>query len=801
MADYNVTINTPGYQTFTGGSGIPGPAGPVGPAGPPGPQGPPGSGTTAAGLNQQVQYNKAGVMAGSSFFTFDDSAQVINFSGKPGTPALNITGGWIQVTGGLTTQSTSLTAIHADAGGIAAKWLIADESLNFIAAPLDEASNPTQQGQARIYMNSTSNKLRVSVNQSNYIDLLGAAVAQGNNMNIQFNDNTVINGLDTLIFDKNLGQLKVTGKGTCAIDASNGWIQSSGGFEVDNQNNSKTAVQAPGGGMFAHWFTADDSIFFEGIVLDEPNNKSNLNEARMYMSSDPALKKMRISMNGGGYVDLVGGGTGSVAGQPGQIQFNTNFLPDASANLTFDKTNQLLVVKGIAGTAGLDVDPGWVQARGGFDAMDNPNDNAIKALSGGITVKNAVINNAMKYFAVAQPPLSTAGNTIVYMDSNGHMMVSQNGAPYVNLLATAAVSGQNMWVQFNTGGPGGAFDSSVNLQFDKTGQKLTVTGLNNTSPAISVSAGYVSSANGFQTADGRNNAIWATAGGVTAQQLVANISLFFSATGAPPLPSNTQSKIYMDSGTGKLMVSQAGAPYVPLITSSAVAGGSTQVQYNINSALAASPNFTFDPNNQVLSVTGFSGQAAINVITGYISASGGFNTSNQYWNAIQAPNGGGVYARSLKAGAYITVGSSYSTPPALTLGDVQFVDGCVYYDSYYNKFKGRVSGAFVDFLMSNSGAVLGVSGSAPILVNNNAGYVGIQIDPNPVFQSVNVSTLYLGGSAAASASGGWQFNNVCYASAFGIYGRYTGVSDVTYTFPLASGGNVTLHFVGGLLVN
>ena len=63
----------------------------------------------------------------------------------------------------------------------------------------------------------------------------------------------------------------------------------------------------------------------------------------------------------------------------------------------------------------------------------------------------------------------------------------------------------------------------------------------------------------------------------------------------------------------------------------------------------------------------------------FVSAAGGFATSQTAYNAIQAFTGGGMFANSFTAVRYVQTGTS-AGPPTVTLND-QFHPGALYWDT------------------------------------------------------------------------------------------------------------------------
>ena len=252
----------------------------------------------------------------------------------------------------------------------------------------------------------------------------------------------------------------------------------------------------------------------------------------------------------------------------------------------FGATDVLLWASGTNGTSSPVTTIGlmtnaYINAAAGFVSLGSAT-NIIQAPNGGVTGKFLITTDSLIFIEEAAPALSATGQSRVYMDSTTHKVkISQNNSAYVGF---AVVAGSDKQVQYNNSG---AQAADANLQWDYTNQVLGV------GSAIST-AGIASF--GTSTA-----AIQAPNGGVTAQFLIAIDSLFFIQEAAPGLPSSGQSKLYMDSTSHKIRVSENGAAFVNLL-SGTVAGSDKQVQYNLSGAFGADSNFVWDYTNHRLGI-------------------------------------------------------------------------------------------------------------------------------------------------------------------------------------------------------
>jgi hypothetical protein len=149
----------------------------------------------------------------------------------------------------------------------------------------------------------------------------------------------------------------------------------------------------------------------------------------------------------------------------------------------------------------------------------------------------------------------------------------------------------------------GAFAGSDNFIYDKNGQAITVTALNDTSPGVIVKLGSVQADAGFYTSSTSNTAVNVLSGGVTAQHIIANqdiIHLGLVTSGAP-VGSANQGKLYYDVTLHAWMVLQGTNAAVRMI-GGGVAGPDKSVQYNSNGVMGGDTGLTYDytPGTQLL---------------------------------------------------------------------------------------------------------------------------------------------------------------------------------------------------------
>ncbi len=164
-----------------------------------------------------------------------------------------------------------------------------------------------------------------------------------------------------------------------------------------------------------------------------------------------------------------------------------------------------------------------------------------------------------------------------------------------SILTITGVAGTGVIAQlFNSSATGSdtAFQSA-NCYIYANGH-ITLASANNATVSLEVTTGYISAAGGFNSTFNSTATVNIPNGGVTAKWLVATDSLFFIEEAAPAVSSGGQSRIYMDSTTHVLMVSENGAAYVALVGSSTPGGADTEVQFNNTGALDGTPDLTFN---------------------------------------------------------------------------------------------------------------------------------------------------------------------------------------------------------------
>jgi hypothetical protein len=184
---------------------------------------------------------------------------------------------------------------------------------------------------------------------------------------------------------------------------------------------------------------------------------------------------------------------------------------------------------------------------------------------------------------------------------------------WTDLGAGGSPGGSNTQIQFNALG---AFSGDAGFIWNNITKQVTVACSTSTLAGVTVSTGYVNSANGFLTTAANTDAIQAPSGGVTAKYLINTVSLSMTGTSssASGLSGSGQGRIYFDSTANRFKVSENGGAYVNL-TGGLVAGSTTQIQFNTSGAFDATTKFVYDKTNNRLGVGVTSPIAPLHVVS------------------------------------------------------------------------------------------------------------------------------------------------------------------------------------------
>lgn len=297
-----------------------------------------GGGTVSSALQYDIGYYAT---AGTTI-----SGSAGDFIYTPGSPNIVSLTGSFQAggtTGGFNAPSgTAANAIQAPVGGVTAKWLVGTDSLFLteLAAPAISSL-----GQARIYADSTTHKIKgsfnnaayvtfgtytgtlttgncVSINSGNFVDSGspcggggGGGSPAGTTTSIQWNNAGTMAGtyngsLGAQWDDTNKKIILTTAGLTAAIDVAVGYIQTAGGFITTSTAN--TAINASVGGIAGKFLIGTDSLF---LTEEAAPALSAGGQARIY--ADNSAHTIKVSQNGGAYTTL--GGVSSVNSLTGTL--------------------------------------------------------------------------------------------------------------------------------------------------------------------------------------------------------------------------------------------------------------------------------------------------------------------------------------------------------------------------------------------------------------------------------------------------------------------------------------------------
>jgi len=431
---------------------------------------------------------------------------------------------------------------------------------------------------------STSGGLRVW----NTIGAGGGGSPGGGDESIQYNNSSAFGGDGNLLWDYTNQVMSIRGKTGASSYAA---------FVVTDLNTPHTAYAR-----------------FDGGLLSNFNSWQSINGGAQGAGAYLAGHAIVPYSSTGGYIDFeVLGYANFPAPLNGLGSFGANdVLLWASA------TNSTVTPNS---TYGLQTNA-FIMAAGGFAVPNTAsapynNTDVIQAKAGGVTARWLIASDSLFLVAESAPALSASGQSRFYMDSTSHSVkVSMDGAAYRDLFGASSVAGSDTMLQYNSSS---SFGADGNLTWDYTGQALTVKGKTGVAAyaallvtdSNSPHTAYIQSDGGFLTNNTNQNAIQAPSGGVTAALLIATDSWFLVQEAAPALSASGQTRLYMDSTSHKVRISQNGAAYVDLLGSVAVAGSDQQIQYNHAGAFGADANFYWDYTNKTFHVKGASASAAV----------------------------------------------------------------------------------------------------------------------------------------------------------------------------------------------
>ena len=400
--------------------------------------------TVPGGFN--VLYNRAynSIQTVGGFYAAGTSH---NSSFTVGSIGVIDNNGWV-VSGVNTGLSTNTDIIQAPNGGVTAKWLIATDSLFWTgeAAPALPCSHTgCPPGQAKIYLDSTTHKLRASEDGAAFVDLLGGSSQwTTSGSSIYYNGGNV--GIGT----------------TNPINAFVVSNSGAGGFEL---NPSFTSGSATG----AYLASYDRSVgAFRDLVINQGAT----------MTVFKAGGNVGIGNTSPGSLLTVGSGSG----------FTVNSSGDVAVSDT--ATNSIQTLGGITAAVGV--------------STVSTATTALQAPNGGATAQWLIASDSVFWLQEAAPALPSAGQSKVYMDSTSHTLkVSQNGAAFVDLLGASSqwtTSGSSIY--YNGGNVGIGNTSPGSLLTVGSGSNFTVDSSGNAVSAAAFNSTVTSTALGFKINSG-----------------------------------------------------------------------------------------------------------------------------------------------------------------------------------------------------------------------------------------------------------------------------------------------------------
>lgn len=497
-----------------------------------------GGGTgTPAGSDTQVQFNNAGAFGASPNFTWNNSGRLLNISTAIGQAGLNVQNGFIQSAQGYVADpgiATTYNAINAIGGGIAVKSVTAT---NYVHTGNSNGVPPLTAGEAAfhpgaMYFDTGTNSEKV-FNGSAWLDLGGGSGSPGGiNTNVQFNCGGSFCGAAEFWYDSVNRLLNVDGVATtAAINAEHGFVQSAEGF-VAPLAATYNVLNAPNGGAAVRSVTATGYIQpGNGVADPSTYGGDSFHAGALYYNTTNDC--LMVRNNAATFNCVGGGGSGSPGGSNTQIQFNNSGSFGASPNFTWTNASQLLNVVGVAFTAGINVQNGFIQADQGFVGPPGISTtyNVFNAVDGGAAVKSVTATAYIQPGNGAGDPIIGGGygdsfhpGAMYYNTTNDCLKVRNNGGTFscVGGGGGGTPGGSNQDVQFNNvgafGGSGGTFTWNNSSRLLNVNTFASQAGIN-------VQNGFIQSDQGFVSAGPTYNTVNVTNGGVATKSVTASLYL------------------------------------------------------------------------------------------------------------------------------------------------------------------------------------------------------------------------------------------------------------------------------------
>ena len=309
----------------------------------------------------------------------------------------------------------------------------------------------------------------------------GGSVA-GSDKQVQFNDGGVLGADPGFTYNKATGKLTIAGildptaiiiderpsvpGGTPPAGKVTIWAQAGGaGLRVVTDAGEEAAIlttpvqgsssssETPACTSIYGCLTLNGNTYDTFLCLTNGKDVAVSETSTGRIIYNATTQKFQASENGGAYVDMVGGSSGSSTaptppgGNDTEVQFNDGGAFGGSSNLVFVKATPALTLRGTFVLNGTD---------------------------------------ALTYMSLSDGKSAAASDTntgrIMYNATAQKFQVSENGGAYVDMVGGSSSSscaptppgGNDTEVQFNDGG---AFGGNAGFTFNKTTGKLTVAGL------------------------------------------------------------------------------------------------------------------------------------------------------------------------------------------------------------------------------------------------------------------------------------------------------------------------------------
>lgn len=774
-----------------------------------------GAGGAAGPLYAVQSSNPAGTLYGDSGLLYN-----------PGV-ALTITGGNMVASGtsvGFDATTCNLTTcIQAPSGGVSGKWLIATDSVFWIA---ESAPPLSGSGQAKIYFDSTANSLKVSQNGGAFVNLVGggSGTPGGSSNSIQTNESGAFYGDSVFVYNPATPVVELTGGSFETVGASAGFNAST--------CTAANCIQAPSGGVYGKWSTVSDSTFWleesapaapssgqAKIYADSTLHQLLVSEAGYGSSFVPVATTSGTLTNGdcvsinatGNLIDAggacsTGGGGGTVSSSTvGTVAYYTGATTVAGS--TAFEFNASTVALTLTGTNAVFVAAG---TNGGFDATTSTSYQAFQAPSGGalfglgVTVGQALYPKQASSCSSLNTPGSgyggwgfASGSTYCYYDVTGSAWKPIN-------LATA--------------GSGGYWSTSGSDIYNSTGTNVLVgTSTDDSSGAVLQTHGYISALSGFSSQNSLYNTVNIPNGGVLTKTLsVVGTSsassvliddgtspggIYFTTNGASngtmSVGSNYVGLNWTAQAAAATSITQSGASILFFSDTGLTSGNAftpTLMAKMASGALLVNSTGSNDGTGALIQTSGFvsaqtgfysvsSSTNALNLASGGAQAALGFTSPDVSYNAFQA-TGGGMAGKSFTAINYVQTGNYYGTlasGPPLTTSD-SFHAGALAYSIAGGCFAGYNGSTWACIGSGGASGVSSVSGTAN------------EIFANGTYGSPQTGAVTFTLPQSIGTSSNVQFGNIGSSGAVTVSGTIGSVSTITGSEHLGSNSGTGLTF-------